>query len=178
MDDKTLDEGMSRGMNYVDHTVNPTILKYGAIGSILTVGYSILTVLVSLNFKGQGIQSSLYVFLGFLNIIFYLIIMTLAALSYRRKNHGYMSFSKAYTVTFFTGLIMASAALLASVVMILLGISGDHGGTNIGDNTLGLMPKIIASLIPFFLGCFVGAVLSALISAITKRGKPSSFNVY
>ncbi len=173
----------------VNTSPQQTILRYGGIGGLVLIVYSLLNFVLGLSKPSAG------TFVGFLNIFvviaIYVFMMIYAVRDHRDNNQGgYITFGKAFTVAFLTSLL---AALINTVFTILYmnvidpGYVGDimkaseefYESSGMPEQQIEMslswaksMMEPKGQMILFLIGTIFGAIISLIVASSMKKNPP------
>ena len=175
LDDKFITE-----KSLIDKSVKSISLKYGIVGTLIIVVLSILSTIV---FE-TGDRSQFWIYnwvFKFFTYLTYIVIMIFAIFSYKKTNQNYISYKKAFVVSYLPGCIMAVCDMITSIALIyIVGIKIDHAKESVGtvlENWPQFLIYLMGGFTMLFVGLIVGAFLSSIVSLIMKKEKPKGFNV-
>ena len=167
--------------------VGPTITRYGLIGGMILIVYSLLGNTIGFSRPSAGFTS--LIITGLISIAVYVVLIVMAVRQYRdRENGGAITFGKAFLIGLGVAVIIAALSGIFSFLYISI-IEPDFLETTMGDmeelyGSLGMseeqieqaMEQVRNSLTPgrmilqsLISGLGFGSVISAIIAAIMKR---------
>lgn len=180
-----LDDNFNRMELPLDSPIFPIILKYGLIGSAIMLPITAIQfATASVGFKEDLFTSILAsVLTSGVILLVYIGIMTLAILKYKKTNDGFASLGKAFLVTFLTGLMIAVASTIFSMIMMFVfgyNAFGMNEFNSMDEGFSGTSMKFwlifLSSLSSLLFSSMAGAIVALIISAITKKERPLNFN--
>lgn len=184
MDLNILDDKFENEEVFVDEPYMPVIYKYGGIGAAIIVVISTLTNYFATDATDMGFTFVISMFLSFLSIVSYVFVMTFAVLNYKKMSGGFVSFGRAFVISYLTGLMMAVIGLIFSLTWIYFfglpqaSMEGLEEMSKMFENeNTTFMVMAAASFFSMLIGCAIGAVIALIVSAATKNERPINFNV-
>lgn len=169
----------------------PTIVRFGLIGALILIIYSLLGNILGFTSPSNGVMSAMIN--GLVVFVFYIVIMVLATRKHRDEDlGGQITFGRAFTVAFFTSLIVG--VLATAFNMLYMNVIDPSMGPTIMEETremyegMGMTEAqiekamkqvergftVVGQLMGLGFGAAMGAVLSLIIAAIMKKNPPEA----
>ena len=182
----TLDENF---VDPVNVSPQPTIVRFGLIGALVLIIYSLLGNITGFTSPANGVMTAMLT--GLLVFVFYIAIMVLAVRKHRDQDlGGYIPFGRAFIVSFLTSLIVGVIASAFNLLYMNV-IDPTMGATIVEDaremyENVGMSEEQIEAalkqvsrsfttmgqIMGLGFGTIMGAVLSLIIAAILRKDPP------
>lgn len=180
--------------NYVDPATvspQPTIVRFGLIGALILIIYSLLGNIIGFTSPSNGIFSAMIN--GLVVFVFYIVLMVLAVRKHRDQDlGGHIPFGRAFVVAFLASMIVG--VLGTAFNMLYMSVIDPSMGPTIIEETremyegMGMNEEqienamtqvergftVTGQLMGLGFGAVMGAVISLIIAAVMKKNPPET----